>query len=178
MHPTRGFHWRTAGALTSSEGGGYPGPRSCAQPAAWSLPARHSAPRADTAHGGAEPSRRAASAPESPWPTLSGERGGSAFCASLLQPVSRWSWPNAGRKPPRSAARNLAVSRCPTLAARACAVRTGGRCKSGGGAGGGGTATVQGGGGVRGTAPRDQRQALRPWVLRLPGCALRGGSLH
>lgn len=137
--PTRGSRWPTAGARPRRAADGYPGtpiPR-----AARPLPARHSAPRADTARGAAEPSRRAASALESPWPALSGERGGSACCASLPRPVSRWSWPNAGRKTARSAARSPAVSRCPTLAARACAVRTGarGRCEPGAGEGGGGT---------------------------------------
>lgn len=65
------------------------------------LPARHSAPRADTARGVAEPSRRAASAPDSPWPHCPG-REETDRCASLPRRVRDWSRPNAGHKPPRS----------------------------------------------------------------------------
>lgn len=62
-------------------------PRLCARPAARTrpLPARHSAPRASTARGAAEPSRRAASAPGSPWPHSPG--AGDPLGASLPRAV-------------------------------------------------------------------------------------------
>lgn len=68
-------------------------PRLCARPAARTrpLPAHHSAPRASTVRGAAEPSRRAASAPESPWPHSPGRGGESARCASLPRAGRGWS---------------------------------------------------------------------------------------
>lgn len=86
----------------------FPGAETRARPAALPLPARHSAPRADTARGAAEPSRRAASAPDSPWPHWPG-RGETRLAAS-----GRSCAAGAGRtqaaRPPRSgvpAARSL-----------------------------------------------------------------------
>lgn len=83
--PRPGSRWRTADSPARTETkeqrvrvgpGESQETRPCARPAARTrpLPARHSAPRADTARGVAEPNRRAASAPGSPWPHSPGRR--------------------------------------------------------------------------------------------------------
>lgn len=99
-------------------------PRLCARPAARTrpLPARHSAPRASTARGAAEPSRRAASAPGSPWPQPRARGESARWPRCLGQGAAgagdRRPKPRAPEGPPPAA------SRRPTLSGRTCAVRS------------------------------------------------------
>lgn len=129
----RGSSRRTAGspARTRTKKTAVPdGPRGCdapARPAARTrpLPAHHSAPRADTARGVAEPNRRGASAPGSPWPHCS-ERGDTRPAPRGLRQCAASGCGTQAANPRASQRQQPAGSSRPTLTGRACAVTSGG----------------------------------------------------
>lgn len=136
-------------------------PRPCAGPAAGTrpLPARHSAPRADTARDVAEPSRRAASAPDSPWPHSSGRRENLLATPCCLWKCAAGACGTQAANPGAPKGPQPAASRRPTLSRRTCAVtsrrwRRGLRDSARAARGRGGAKAARGGAQERWTAQR------------------------